>query len=128
MRGHVISGKTSKRNVKSAVRVQYGALPYRFTLDTAFEILLVTTRQSQRWIVPKGWPIKGLKPRNQRPVKLSKRRACEVVSGQGDWGCFTYDKILDGSGIRATCKVRVFPLLVKAQSRTWPEIEQRMAK
>jgi hypothetical protein len=44
------------------VRVQYGALPYRFTPDTALEILLVTTRQSKRWIIPKGRPIKGLKP------------------------------------------------------------------
>jgi hypothetical protein len=44
------------------MRVQYGALPYRFKPDTALEILLVTTRQSKRWIIPKGRPIKGLKP------------------------------------------------------------------
>jgi len=44
------------------VRVQYGALPYRFTPMAALEILIVTTRQSRRWIVPKGWPIKRLTP------------------------------------------------------------------
>ena len=42
--------------------MQYGALPYRYTKSGAPEILLVTTRQTKRWIIPKGWPIKGLKP------------------------------------------------------------------
>jgi hypothetical protein len=37
-----------KRKTKPAVRVQYGALPYRFTKDAALEILLVTTRQTRR--------------------------------------------------------------------------------
>jgi hypothetical protein len=40
--------------MKRAVCVQYGALPYRFTHDAEFEILLITTRQSKRWIIPKG--------------------------------------------------------------------------
>jgi hypothetical protein len=31
----------------------------RFTPTAALEILLVTTRRSRRWIIPKGWPIKG---------------------------------------------------------------------
>jgi 8-oxo-dGTP pyrophosphatase MutT (NUDIX family) len=49
-------------NAKRAVRLQYGALPYRFTKSGAREILLVTTRQTNRGIIPKDWPIKGLKP------------------------------------------------------------------
>jgi hypothetical protein len=36
----IISGKPRKRKVKLAVRVQYGALPYRFAHDAALEILL----------------------------------------------------------------------------------------
>ena len=51
-----ISIKPRKRKVRGAVRVQYGALPYRFNHDAALEILLVTTRQSKQWIIPKGWP------------------------------------------------------------------------
>jgi hypothetical protein len=38
------SGKPRKRKARLAVRVQYGALPYRFSQDAALEILLVTTR------------------------------------------------------------------------------------
>ena len=47
-----------------AIRLQNAGLPYRVTKAGALEILLVTTRQTRRWIIPKGWPIKGLKPAN----------------------------------------------------------------
>jgi 8-oxo-dGTP pyrophosphatase MutT (NUDIX family) len=114
--------------VSRAVRVQYGALPYRFTHDAALEILLVTTRQSKRWIIPKGWPIKGL-----RPAKSAAREAFEEAGVRGrvaakSIGLFAYNKILDGNGIQVKCEVRVFPLLVRRQSETWPEIEQRVVQ
>ena len=110
------------------MRVQYGALPYRFTPEAAIEILIVTTRQSRRWIIPKGWPIKGLKPPNS-----AAREAFEEAGVRGrvrgkSIGLFTYDKVIDESGLRVSCEVLVFPLLVKRQSEAWPEREQRMAQ
>jgi 8-oxo-dGTP pyrophosphatase MutT (NUDIX family) len=123
-----ISRKPRKQKVKRAVHVQYGALPYRFTHDAALEILLLTTRRSKRWIIPKGWPIKGM-----RPAKSAAREAFEEAGVRGrvgakSIGLFAYDKILDENGIRVSCEVRVFPLLVKRQSETWPEIEQRVVQ
>ena len=117
-----------RRKRKPAVRVQYGALPYRFTPDAALEILVVTTRQTRRWIIPKGWPIKGL-----RPPKAAAREAFEEAGVTGrigvrTVGSFTYDKALEEGGRSATCEVTVFPLLVKSQSDTWPEIEQRVTQ
>ena len=87
-----IPRKPRKRKAKPAVRVQYGALPYRFTAEAAMEILLVTTRQSRRWIIPKGWPIKGLKP-----AKSAAREAFEEAGVRGHVGAksiglFTYEK------------------------------------
>ncbi len=110
------------------MRVQYGALPYQLTPEAAMEILIVTTRQSRRWIIPKGWPIKGLKP-----PKSAAREAFEEAGVRGrvggkSIGLFTYEKLMDESGIRVSCEVRVFPLLVKRQSEAWPEREQRMAQ
>jgi 8-oxo-dGTP pyrophosphatase MutT (NUDIX family) len=86
--------------------VQYGALPYRFTPHAALEILLVTTRQTRRWIIPKGWPIKGL-----RPAKSAAREAFEEAGVRGKisakpLGLFTYEKSLDEAGVQATCEVR----------------------
>ena len=126
--GADIPGNPRKRKVKRAVRVQYGALPYRLTHDAALEILLVTTRQSKRWIIPKGWPIKGL-----RPAKSAAREAYEEAGVRGRVGAksigfFAYGKSLDGNGIQVNCEVRVFPLLVKRQSETWPDIEQRVVQ
>jgi len=92
------------------------------------EILLVTTRQSRRWVVPKGWPIKGLKP-----AKSAAREAFEEAGVRGriggkSIGLFTYDKLLDETGMRVSCEVKVYPLLVKRQSEVWPEREQRMVQ
>ena len=89
------------------------------------EILLVTTRQSRRWIVPKGWPIKGLKR-----AKSAAREAFEEAGVRGriggkSIGLFTYDKLVDESGMRVSCEVKVYPLLVKRQSEVWPEFKQR---
>jgi 8-oxo-dGTP pyrophosphatase MutT (NUDIX family) len=121
-----ISTKAGKRRVKQPVRVQYAALPYRFTPSAALEILLVTTRQTQRWIIPKGWPIKGL-----RPEKSAAREAFEEAGvtgriGAKSIGLFAYDKILDQACIGY--EVRVFPLLVKQQSESWPEIDERVVQ
>ena len=105
--------------------MQYGALPYRFSPDAAMEILLVTTRGTRRWIIPKGWPMKGL-----RPAKSAAREAFEEAGvtgriGAKPMGLFTYDKLVDEAGTQTTCKVRVYPLLVKRQSHVWPESHQR---
>jgi 8-oxo-dGTP pyrophosphatase MutT (NUDIX family) len=105
--------------------VQYGALPYRFTQDAALEVLLVTTRGTRRWIIPKGWPIKGL-----RPAKSAAREAFEEAGvtgriGAKPMGLFTYDKLVDDAGAQTTCEVKVYPLLVKRQSEVWPESQQR---
>jgi hypothetical protein len=43
-------------------------------------------------------------------------------------GFFAYDKILDENGVRVSCEVRVSPLLVKRQSETLSEIEQRVVR
>ena len=45
-------------------RSQIAAMPIRHAADGSTEILLVTSRTTRRWIVPKGWPMKGLKDRD----------------------------------------------------------------
>jgi 8-oxo-dGTP pyrophosphatase MutT (NUDIX family) len=88
----------------------------------------VTTRQTRRWIIPKGWPIKSL-----RPPKSAAREAFEEAGVRGKIGAksvglFKYNKLLDEHGIEVSCEVKFFPLLVKRQSESWPELEQRLNK
>jgi 8-oxo-dGTP pyrophosphatase MutT (NUDIX family) len=115
----------AKRRVVSA---QYGTLPYRFTEAAALEVLVVTTRQSKRWIIPKGWPIKRL-----TPSKSAAREAFEEAGvigriGARSIGAFRYRKVENGGGGEADCEVKVFPLLVKRQSAIWPESHQRLVQ
>jgi 8-oxo-dGTP pyrophosphatase MutT (NUDIX family) len=106
--------------------VQYAALPYRFTPAAALEILLVTTRRSRRWIIPKGWPIKGLKPPKSAAREAFEEAGVRGKIGAKSVGVFTYDKLLDEHGIEVRCEVKVYPLLVRRQSEEWPDFEQRL--
>ena len=40
--------------------MQYAALPFR--LKPQREVMLVSSRETKRWVIPKGWPMKGRKP------------------------------------------------------------------
>src|SRR5580700_3068912 len=93
----------------------------------ALEILIVTTRQSRRWIVPKGWPIKRL-----TPSKSAAREAFEEAGVRGKIGAraignFRYNKT-GQNGADPDCEVKIFPLLVRRQSATWPEHGQRVVQ
>jgi 8-oxo-dGTP pyrophosphatase MutT (NUDIX family) len=126
IRARAIPREPNRRKVKRALRI--AALPYRFTSAAALEILLVTTRTSKRWIIPKGWPIKGL-----RPAKSAAREAFEEAGvigkiGMKSVGLFAYNKSLDEHGVEVNCEVKVFPLLVKRQREAWPEFERRLVR
>jgi 8-oxo-dGTP pyrophosphatase MutT (NUDIX family) len=86
--------------------------------------MLVTSRQTRRWIIPKGWPHKG-----RTPHRSAAREAYEEagVVGRVDrraLGSFSYEKRLPTGGI-IICKVHVFALEVRRQSRDWPERHER---
>jgi 8-oxo-dGTP pyrophosphatase MutT (NUDIX family) len=100
-------------------------LPYWITEAGTLEILLITSRTRRRWIIPKGWPIKGLKP-----SKSAAREAYEEAGVRGTVstkpiGRFVYDKIRDEDGRAVPCEVVVFGLKVKRQLKTWPEAKER---
>jgi 8-oxo-dGTP pyrophosphatase MutT (NUDIX family) len=125
---HPPTRKRGKRARKAAVRLQYGALPYRLTKAGVFQILLVTTRRNGKWIIPKGWPIKGLTPK-----ETAAREAYEEAGARGDMkrrisAAYSYDKLLDDKGITVPCEVKVFPLRVRRMEKVWPEQRQRVVR
>jgi 8-oxo-dGTP pyrophosphatase MutT (NUDIX family) len=107
--------------------MQYGALPYRFNDAGALKVLLITTKQSKRWIVPKERPIGGLKP-----AKCAAREALEEAGvrgavGKKPIGAFHFVKtVQDGPSL--LCRVRVYPMKVKRQMRRWPEAPHRLQR
>jgi 8-oxo-dGTP pyrophosphatase MutT (NUDIX family) len=115
---------TSPRKKAAAKRVQYAALPYRRSSAARTQVMLVTSRESGRWVIPKGWPKKRKTP--------SATAACEALEeagvvghvGRNSIGSYSYRKRLK-SGAVVACEVRVFPLKVKRQQKSWPERGER---
>jgi 8-oxo-dGTP pyrophosphatase MutT (NUDIX family) len=103
---------------------QVAALPFRIGADGRLEVLLITSRDTGRWIIPKGWPMIGRKAH-----RAAEREAYEEAGLQGriaasPVGWYRYEKRLD-HGLALPCKVRVYPLRVEVQHERWPERHQR---
>ncbi|MGH9866307.1 MAG: NUDIX hydrolase, partial [Candidatus Acidiferrales bacterium] len=64
----------------------------------SLEVLLVTTRQSRRWIIPEGWPIKRLKPPKSAAREASEEAGIRGSVGAKSIGVFSYEKRQENSG------------------------------
>ena len=107
------------------VRTQFGALCYR-TRPGKVQVLLVTSRVSGRWIMPKGWPVPGA-----TPTDAALREAWEEAGVRGrvmgnSLGIYSYVKRDDGADL--PCVVAVFPIKVRELERIYPEAGQRKRK
>ena len=110
-----------------AKRVQYGALPYRVSNSSRAEFMLVTSRETRRWIIPKGWPKKGKSPRQSAAREAFEEAGVRGAVGKRPIGTFSYEKRLKNGGV-VECEVRVFPLEVRRQNKEWPEKQERRVK
>ena len=72
--------------------------------------------------------IKGLKSAKSAAREAFEEAGVRGKIGAKSVGLFKYDKMLDEQGIAVSCEVKVFPLLVKRQSDSWPELEQRLVQ
>jgi 8-oxo-dGTP pyrophosphatase MutT (NUDIX family) len=102
---------------------QYGVIPFRRG-DDRIEIMLITSRNTRRWIVPKGWPI-GRKPsRDVAQLEALEEAGLEGTIGKRAFGAFHYQKRLkDGSVV--LCRVDVFAFEVGRQREDWLERRDR---
>jgi 8-oxo-dGTP pyrophosphatase MutT (NUDIX family) len=107
--------------------LQFAALPWRIGKSGTREILLLTSRETHRWVIPKGWPMKG-----RKPAEVASQEAYEEagligqVVGNRPLGNFHYEKRLAKKAI--LCEVRVFLFRVERQLDEWPEKSERETK
>jgi 8-oxo-dGTP pyrophosphatase MutT (NUDIX family) len=112
--------------VAVADRRQCAALPFAFDEQGEIIVLLVTSRETRRWVLPKGW-----RERGEPPFVTAAREAYEEAGAIGTVseapvGTYTYEKKLR-SGRRVRCAVDVFPLAVQERLPRWPEQDERVA-
>lgn len=104
---------------------QVGALPYRLASAAAAPmILLVTSRQTGRWVVPKGNMILGKAPHEAAAIEAEEEAGVRGRISPLPLGRFDYFKTLaDGWSIPA--EITLFPLAVEVELPSWKEMSQR---
>ena len=115
------------RKTAIAKRVQYAALPYRVRRKFGTEVMLVTSRETRRWIIPKGWPHKGKTPHRSAAREAFEEAGVVGKVSRRPIGSYPYDKILE-TGDKASCRVDVFALRVTRQRKRWPEKLERQVR
>ena len=108
---------------KSAARRQAAALPYRINSDGELEILVLTSRQTRRFVVPKGWLKKGLSESATAAEEAFEEAGVKGQVGKKPLGTYSYWKRQNRLFDRI--KVHVYALKVTEQDAQWPEKKER---
>ncbi len=118
-----LSACNQKLSKEPAVLHQVAALPFRIGTSGTAEILVITSRETSRFVIPKGWPKKSVPH-----YKSAAREAFEEAGlvgkvKQKPIGAYSYWKRLDGHFERVN--VDVYPIEVRDHRDIWPEKGQR---
>ncbi|MDB5476636.1 MAG: hypothetical protein JWP49_2147 [Phenylobacterium sp.] len=100
-------------------RLQFAALPWR-RAGTGVEVLLITSRETRRWVIPKGWGKKG-----EPGAFAAAREALEETGVAGVvleavLGHYRYQKQLKSGRVQRV-RVAVYALEVVYEHEDWPE-------
>ena len=95
----------------------------RYAADGTLEVLLITSRETRRWVIPKGWPM-----RDRKDYRAAAREALEEAGISGrirkrPLGTYAYQKrFVDRV---EPCRVRVYMLEVDKERVSWRERAER---
>lgn len=107
----------------SGVRMQYGALCWREG-EKGVEVLLITSRDTGRWVIPKGWPVAGLAPEDTAAKEAWEEAGVKGVTNPVCLGRYGYHKVL-GATAQVPCAVAVYGLRVERLADKFPEAGER---
>lgn len=105
-------------------RVQMAALCYRQG-EAGLEVLLITSRDTGRWVIPKGWPMAGKSGAGSALEEAWEEAGVKEARCSGEpIGTFSYDKRFKG-GYAAPVETLVYAVEVLQLSETFPEAHER---
>jgi 8-oxo-dGTP pyrophosphatase MutT (NUDIX family) len=106
-------------------RTQYAALCFRRLFgESSVEVLLITSRGTGRWVIPKGWPMKKKKPHEAAEIEAWEEAGVRGVARKKSVGRYTYLKWLENGDV-APCVVEVFQIEVQDLVKDFKERGQR---
>lgn len=118
--------KAFRRLDDSTIREQYAALCYR-VVNGKIRVLLITSRGTKRWIVPKGWPMTNKAPHEAALTEAAEEAGVIGRVSQEPIGHYTYYKAL-ADGTEVPCVGTLFPVHVRLLRAEYPEANERDRK
>ncbi len=110
-------------NAPRKPRQQVAALPVRVDREGRLRVFLITSRETRRFIIPKGWPIKGRKHHRAAAIEAQEEAGLIGRVQKKAIGSYTYWKRRPDHFDH--CRVEVFILDVRHQLPDWKEKGQR---
>jgi 8-oxo-dGTP pyrophosphatase MutT (NUDIX family) len=105
---------------------QFAALCWRMRRDKP-EVLLITSRDTGRWVIPKGWQVAGKDGAASAAQEAWEEAGVTGAVHADALGRYGYDKVLTAD-MCLPCAVSVYPLRVAALARKFPERNERRRK
>jgi len=102
---------------------QVAAIPFRLNARGDIEVMLVTSRTTRRFIVPKGWPMKGKSGRKAATIEAKEEAGVLGKTLREPAGTYSYWKRLTNRFVRVD--VIVYLLEVSEELANWQEARQR---
>ena len=102
---------------------QVAALPVRRTRSGSLRVLLVTSRETRRMVIPKGWPWRGVKDYKAAAEEAREEAGILGKTSKKSIGSYTYSKRRPDGDVAV--RVKVFLLEVEEELPDWPESDER---
>ena len=115
--------KAIRKGLKGETIRQVAAVPYRASGSGGVEVMLVTSRETKRFIVPKGWPMKGKSGRKAAVIEAMEEAGVVGKALTPPAGSYFYWKRLSNRFVRV--KVVVYLLEVTEELADWREQNSR---
>ncbi|MGN6538113.1 MAG: NUDIX hydrolase [Mesorhizobium sp.] len=119
-----VTKKNAVRKARKGERIrQVAAIPFRLGSGGELEVLLVTSRETRRFIVPKGWPMKGKSGRKVAAIEAEQEAGVVGTVLKQPAGTYSYWKRLERQFVRVD--VTVYLLAVSEELTAWREKKSR---
>ncbi len=109
------------------LKKQIAALPVRIDHKGRLRVLMVTSRDTGRWVMPKGWPMEGKKPWRAAEIEAMEEAGVLGTISKDEIGTYKYPKKLSEKR-SVECKVTLYPMYVGKMMKRWPERDERRRK
>jgi len=103
---------------------QIAALPVFWDGRDKLRVLMVTSRDTGRWVMPKGWLMDGKKPWTAAGIEALEEAGAIGTISKIAIGTYRYEKLMD-DGQSLLCEVTVYPMIVERLKVRWKERNAR---